>query len=94
MVSVGLRTAPRGAARLADALAEPVRAVRREAGCELYALHLVSDQELLLWERWSSPAAYDAHRDGVAIQAVLQTARAFLSRPMTVTRATPIGEVA
>ena len=61
------------AAEHRDAVVAAVRAaaeqVHDEPGCELYALHEGPDR-LVMVEKWASPEALAAHRDGTALAAL------------------------
>jgi len=48
------------------AVREAAAQVHDEPGCELYALHEAPDR-LVLVEKWASPEALGAHRDGPAL---------------------------
>jgi quinol monooxygenase YgiN len=51
------------------ALQAAVGHVHDEPGCELYALHEAADR-LVLIEKWESPEALAAHREGAALAAL------------------------
>lgn len=51
------------------AVATAAEQVHDEPGCELYALHEAADR-LVLVEKWASPEALAAHRDGAALAAL------------------------
>ena len=61
------------AAEHRDAVVAAVRAaaeqVHDEPGCELYALHEGPDR-LVMVEKWASPEALAAHRNGAALAAL------------------------
>jgi quinol monooxygenase YgiN len=51
------------------ALKTAAEQVHDEPGCDLYALHEAADR-LVMVEKWASPEALAAHRDGAALAAL------------------------
>jgi len=67
------------------AAVEPVlQAIHEEPGCEYYALHTAENGDVVIIEKWSTLADFDAHRSGSPATLAVRTARApFEAAPVT-----------
>jgi quinol monooxygenase YgiN len=60
-----------------------------EHGCPLYALHESADGALVMIEKYADQAAFEAHRTGPALKALISELSAKLAGPMDVKILTP-----
>ncbi|MBN9211841.1 MAG: hypothetical protein BGO45_15990 [Microbacterium sp. 71-36] len=70
---------------LIDAFAEVSPLVHAEAGCETYAAHRERNGDaVVMFERWATPAALDAHANGAPLARLNELIEDVLIRPYDV----------
>ena len=60
-----------------------------EEGCGLYALHESADGQLVTIEKYADPAAFESHRTGDGLKALVGDLKGKLATPMDVKVLTP-----
>ncbi len=87
------RARPEHLAELRAALADLIRATRREPGCLRYDLHIAADDptSFVLIEEWATQAALEAHMAQPHTQTALAKVPAWLAEQVRLSRWTPLG---
>jgi quinol monooxygenase YgiN len=75
---------------LLAALNTAITGVHQEPGCLLYAIQEAPDGTLVMIEKWESVELLDLHGSSAAVAGARPVFAATLSKPVEVTRLTPI----
>ncbi len=86
------RAKPEHLAELRAALADLIRATRREPGCLRYDLHVAADDptSFVLIEEWATPASLEAHMAQPHTQAALAKVPAWLAEEVRLSQWTAL----
>jgi len=77
-------------AAVVEALRRGIPAVHEEVGCELYAIHDAPDGSIVMIEKWSTEADFDAHSTAAPVVAIRESLVGLTAAPTVVTKLVPL----